>query len=640
VTGGGINGGMSHASQASTVLTTVTGGDVNIDVAKDTKLKGAMIAAVDAQGNDNGHLNLKTGTLEVSSSINRNDSSSASMGLNVGLANSKSKDGSTDTSVSSVGIDFANDNSHSKTKTLGTIGSGSVVVGDAANSDTRMLNRDINDQTVDIYSVDSHKGMKGSIDARMLTEQGRDQIAEDLLKSEMILNTVKLIATTKKVGVQDFFSETDKSNKTYEAVKQKIAESPELAAALQNKDLDPQAKEQMLNDITDAVMVKLGYKTHKNKIVATDEAGRDGRQVLGFHSLETESSYVNDKNANDTEGLVRIGGAEAVRSMDRQDGVNFDENRKDKAAYAANYGANLADYTNMALDINGYDSGMATTNSHVGTRSDYVSTNNSEFSKLDKNEGDNIPVDTIWDAGNVIYDLGKAGIGAVKGDKEMQNEGLTDAAADSAAFLIPYVPAGVTKVVGVASDAKKAEKVADETASLRQMGANNRINKDKNEKINQRAEQKAFEDKAGFQHEKSITGKKANANGQYAKGGQKEWNDTDIVKEGTLPKGQQPDTIGRAHEIEAKPGGIYLGDKTQMKGKTETQLKEEYALPKGENYNYVTDYKGTKDKQVQVGQTGKNDYGDGGNTQMKIKPGQGRVTDEDFYEGATPVEKP
>ncbi len=76
-----------------------------------------------------------------------------------------------------------------------------------------------------------------------------------------------------------------------------------------------------------------------------------------------------------------------------------------------------------------------------------------------------------------------------------------------------------------------------------------------------------------------------------------------------------------------------------MKGKTETQLKEEYALPKDGNYNYVTDYKGTKDKQVQIGRTGQNDFGEGGNTQMKIKPGQGRVDSKDFYQNPTPVEK-
>ena len=81
-------------------------------------------------------------------------------------------------------------------------------------------------------------------------------------------------------------------------------------------------------------------------------------------------------------------------------------------------------------------------------------------------------------------------------------------------------------------------------------------------------------------------------------------------------------------------------DKSQMKGKTETQLRQEYALPKEEKYNYMSDYKGTQDKKVQIGQTGKNDFGDGGNTQVKIKLNQDWVTDKDFYDNATPVKKP
>jgi len=48
VTGAGANMGMSHSRARRTVLTSLTGNQVNVDVAKHTKLKGATIAAVDA----------------------------------------------------------------------------------------------------------------------------------------------------------------------------------------------------------------------------------------------------------------------------------------------------------------------------------------------------------------------------------------------------------------------------------------------------------------------------------------------------------------------------------------------------------------------------------------------------------------
>jgi len=193
ITGGGVNAGNSRSNQKSTVLTTLSGNSVNIDVKEDTTLRGAMIAAVDAEGNDNGNLKLKTGTLEVGSMNNTRDSKSMSMGVNVSISNtavngeegSKKVEGEgvvsqkTDHSISSVGIDFANDNSHSKTKTLGTIGNGSIEVANADASNTTLLNRDINDKEIDIYNIESHKGLKGTVDTRMLTEDGRAEIKKE-----------------------------------------------------------------------------------------------------------------------------------------------------------------------------------------------------------------------------------------------------------------------------------------------------------------------------------------------------------------------------------------------------------------------------------------------------------------------------
>ena len=65
-------------------------------------------------------------------------------------------------------------------------------------------------------------------------------------------------------------------------------------------------------------------------------------------------------------------------------------------------------------------------------------------------------IDTIWDVGNVIFDVGKISYGAITGDNNMVSEGLTDLAVDAAATMIPFVPAGASKVTRAG-----AEKVAD-----------------------------------------------------------------------------------------------------------------------------------------------------------------------------------
>jgi len=179
VSGVGANLGMSHSRASETVLTTVTGNKVNIDVAKDTKLKGATIAAVDENGNDNGNLKLNTGTLEVSSLNNTRNSKSLSAGINAGISNQQQQDGKNSSTANSVGIDYANDRSNSKSKTQGTIGNGSIEVASIDNSNTKLLNRDIKSNTVDIYNIKSHKGLKGTVDTRMFTEKGRAEIKKE-----------------------------------------------------------------------------------------------------------------------------------------------------------------------------------------------------------------------------------------------------------------------------------------------------------------------------------------------------------------------------------------------------------------------------------------------------------------------------
>ena len=59
----------------------------------------------------------------------------------------------------------------------------------------------------------------------------------------------------------------------------------------------------------------------------------------------------------------------------------------------------------------------------------------------------NFPIDTIWDVGNVLYDVYK--------------RDWTSAAADGAAMLVPYVPAGITKV------AKGVDKAIDASNSAK-----------------------------------------------------------------------------------------------------------------------------------------------------------------------------
>lgn len=58
-----------------------------------------------------------------------------------------------------------------------------------------------------------------------------------------------------------------------------------------------------------------------------------------------------------------------------------------------------------------------------------------------------IPLETLWDIGNVIYDIGSAVVNHIRGDHRQALSNWKDLAADAGAMLIPYVPAGVGRVI-------------------------------------------------------------------------------------------------------------------------------------------------------------------------------------------------
>ena len=68
-------------------------------------------------------------------------------------------------------------------------------------------------------------------------------------------------------------------------------------------------------------------------------------------------------------------------------------------------------------------------------------------------------IETVWDVANVIYDAGKVGYGLFSGNDNMVSEGLTDMALDAAAVMIPFVPAGASKIGRGIGEG--AEKIAD-----------------------------------------------------------------------------------------------------------------------------------------------------------------------------------
>lgn len=408
----GASTGTTQSKQ--TVLTSLTGEHVTVDVEGNTHVKGALIAAgkTNKQGTfeDNGNLNLTTNTLTFANSTDSMYSSSNSFtaGTNIGFG-TKTNTGTTveETTgkVNSSTLSLANHLGYSSAKTLATIGEGTLHVKDTENSDElERLNRDTTKVSKELYEGNVGTSVSATLDHRLLSEEGRKEIAEDFLKTGMMVDIIQQIATNETVGITDFFHETEKHNTTYEAIKKRIAQDKDLSAVLNSPAYTDEQKNAILNEITQHVMVELGYKPIETLLIATTEPGRDGEQVKGYYSLETGRAYVNALYNTNNQALLLTAGTEAQRAMDAQNGSNFDQSqeyRDARSVYSENFGSSIVSYTDFALYFTGQ--GSVSTAPHLTSTpaqvtltpsvfNNDIANNTIEFVGLNKELGDNLTI--------------------------------------------------------------------------------------------------------------------------------------------------------------------------------------------------------------------------------------------------------
>ena len=206
VTGFGGNASKGNSEKAWVAQQSgITGGTVNI-TAKDTTLTGAVIAAQNFQGEDNGQLTLTTGTLTVADIKDTDTSQNIGLGYSVsGLPTGETPPENTDPDAKdpmdpSQSTYSASFNGHDKQQTTNaTIGLGNVTVGGTKideQSEFASLNRDAsNSQEI---TKDVERGgldMSLTVDNRMLSKAGWEDIANDVDETNTaVVNGVDYVA--------------------------------------------------------------------------------------------------------------------------------------------------------------------------------------------------------------------------------------------------------------------------------------------------------------------------------------------------------------------------------------------------------------------------------------------------------------
>ena len=244
----------SNTITKQTVLSSITANELNVEVGKNTHLKGSLLAAGEYDKDntfiDNHNLNLKTNTLSYENLSNTSyaKGTNFSIGANYILEDKNNKDSRSNnnqedkfTGLKSIDLSSHRNLSYTLSKNLATLGSGNIEIADKDNSDdlTR-LNRDTTKLTKDLVNTSISSNVDGSMDLRVLTADGREQIKQELEKvgqgigefalkallgnevyknTEIIIENLKRIKETDPQRYNEIVKAINEYNKEQEALK-------------------------------------------------------------------------------------------------------------------------------------------------------------------------------------------------------------------------------------------------------------------------------------------------------------------------------------------------------------------------------------------------------------------------------------
>lgn len=367
LTGGssGINASNGRTSSKQTVVTSLTSnGSLDINVDGNTDIKGATIAALDGEGKDSGKLNLTTDSLTYADLSNTSYSQDQSLGLNtsVGVNN-----GELDSTNNSTSLQYKNTSGYDKSKTLATIGQGNLNIGDLESSDdTSRLNRDIEHKEKDLFTVDRKQGdIDVTVDHRLLTDEGRAGIAEDVHRTKLAGGTITDVIIDESVDLSDTFEHMDVLQKELDIQKKIALENPEVAQILNNLDLaNAEAKQYAAEVYLQTYADVMGITIDEARVVAFKGRAKGSHLVQnGKTTVELNDAEVNN-GADAANTIVHEGTHAAINQGRIGDKGEFEEQY---AGLVGNYAEDSFKFVLENYGLGKYKSGDV--NQHIGNDS-------------------------------------------------------------------------------------------------------------------------------------------------------------------------------------------------------------------------------------------------------------------------------
>ncbi|WP_148819700.1 hemagglutinin repeat-containing protein [Campylobacter concisus] len=390
----------SNTITKQTVLSSITANELNVEVGKNTHLKGSLLAAGEYDKDntfiDNHNLNLKTNTLSYENLSNTSyaKGTNFSIGANYILEDKNNKDSRSNnnqedkfTGLKSIDLSNHRNLSYSLSKNLATLGSGNIEIADKENSDdlTR-LNRDTTKLTKDLVNTSISSNVDASMDLRVVTKSGQKDIKDEFNTATAITKALNAII---KTGEFNFNSEVKENVAQYEAGK---LLGKELAQKLTDDSVTIEEKEALGNKFIQLFASMSGLDLDGISLRIIDDKfakGKDDEKFLGH--FNSGSIILNLAHIKNVDQFVSTLGHELKHAMDYKAG-RFIPGDSKQDRYAKLKEDSFSDYLSKALNLQ--DSGINAKDAAIKYIKNQSSLNtlllNSYmFNGLDKSKGDN-----------------------------------------------------------------------------------------------------------------------------------------------------------------------------------------------------------------------------------------------------------
>ncbi|MBN3495881.1 DUF6862 domain-containing protein, partial [Vibrio neptunius] len=246
-----------------------------------------------------------------------------------------------------------------------------------SSDDTSRLHRDIEHTDKDLFSVDRQQGdIDVTVDHRLLSEEGRAQIKEDVKRTELAGKSLADVALEDSVTLADTFEHMDVVQKELDVQLLIAQKNGDAAVNINNLDsATAEQKQTAINDYAAAYSEVFGISIESALVIAVNKA------IGGAHYIDESGKsniVLNDESMQNAQDYMSTLAHEVTHGLEKQGVIG------DKGEQSENYANLVGEYAEGNYEFALENSGLGEVrdgdvNQHLGNNGELVSKNTVKF---------------------------------------------------------------------------------------------------------------------------------------------------------------------------------------------------------------------------------------------------------------------